>query len=201
MHMPGGQAVTYRLLADLVFGHRGNDLVVHQQSIHIQRLVAGRIGCLKLDRTAAFRIFDTGQQRCLIKLVLMLEFFHVPASCIRLPLLRGNARTCHSLATPRRHLRFSPKMWSSACRIYSAGKIVSSKYNAPVLLVGLMAAAIACAITVTSAIAGTTTGNVAGWVKNATLIGPAPTATQVTIAVHMTLTDIAGLQALVTDVS
>jgi subtilase family serine protease len=92
-------------------------------------------------------------------------------------------------------------MWSSECRIYSAGKIVSSKYNAPVLLVGLMAAAIACAITVTSAIAGTTTGNVAGWVKNATLIGPAPTATQVTIAVHMTLADIAGLQALVTDVS
>lgn len=78
---------------------------------------------------------------------------------------------------------------------------MSYKYNAPLLLAALMVIAIACAATVKGAIAATMTGNVAGWVKNATLIGPAPTASQVTIAVHMTLTDIPGLQALVTDVS
>jgi subtilase family serine protease len=92
-------------------------------------------------------------------------------------------------------------MWSSAYQFSSGGQFVSYKYNAPLLLAALMVIAIACAATVKGAIAATMTGNVAGWVKNATLIGPAPTASQVTIAVHMTLTDIPGLQALVTDVS
>jgi subtilase family serine protease len=79
--------------------------------------------------------------------------------------------------------------------------LVITKSKALVLLGSLMAAAIACGVPGTSAIAAATTGNVAGWVKNATLIGPAPASMQVTIAVHMTLTDIADLQTFVTDVA
>ncbi len=54
--------MTNRLLADLVFRHRRNELVVHQQAIDVQRLVARRVGRLELDRPAALRILNTGEQ-------------------------------------------------------------------------------------------------------------------------------------------
>jgi subtilase family serine protease len=67
---------------------------------------------------------------------------------------------------------------------------------------GVLAAAIACTATMISvAQASTTAGNVAGWVKNATLVGTAPSNRAVTIAVHMSLHDTAGLKQLVADVS
>ncbi len=74
----------------------------------------------------------------------------------------------------------------------------------PKLIIGgLMAAAIACGVTLASA-AGTTTtapGNVAGWVKNATMTGPAPAARSVTIAVHLGLANAAALKTLAQNVS
>ncbi len=73
----------------------------------------------------------------------------------------------------------------------------------PSLIIGgLMAAAIACGVTLASA-AGTTTapGNVAAWVKSATLIGPAPAARSVTIAVHLGLSNAAALKTLAENVS
>ena len=45
------------------------------------------------------------------------------------------------------------------------------------------------------------TGNVAGWVKNATLKGPASATTSVTIAVHMALKNLAALKSFVAEVS
>jgi subtilase family serine protease len=68
---------------------------------------------------------------------------------------------------------------------------------------GLMAAAIACGVTLASA-AGTTTtapGNVAAWVKSATLVGPAPAARSVEIAVHLGLSNAAALKTLAENVS
>lgn len=65
-----------------------------------------------------------------------------------------------------------------------------------------MAAAIACAATVaTAASASTVPGNVAGWVKNAKLVGAATANKSVTIAVHLALTNTAGLKKLATEVS
>ena len=63
-----------------------------------------------------------------------------------------------------------------------------------------MAAAIACA-PLGAASAAATTGNVAGWVKNATFVGPASGSTSVTIAVHMNLTNMAELKTLVSQLS
>jgi subtilase family serine protease len=65
-----------------------------------------------------------------------------------------------------------------------------------------MAAAIACAASMPGAAdAATTSGNVAGWVKNATKIGAASGNLSVDIAVHMSLRNSAGLKALVAEVS
>ena len=64
---------------------------------------------------------------------------------------------------------------------------------------GLLAAAAVC--TATAAQAATATGNVAGWVKSATMIGAAPASRAVTIAVHLSLQNTANLKELVADVS
>jgi subtilase family serine protease len=67
---------------------------------------------------------------------------------------------------------------------------------------GLLAAAIACAITSAQAVASTTaTGNVAPWITHATKLGAAPASTSVTIAIHLKLQNTAGLKTLVASVS
>jgi subtilase family serine protease len=63
----------------------------------------------------------------------------------------------------------------------------------------LLAAAAVC--TATAAQAATATGNVAGWVKSATLIGAAPASRSVTIAVNLSLQNTANLKTFVADVS
>jgi subtilase family serine protease len=83
----------------------------------------------------------------------------------------------------------------------SRGNFVITKSKTLPILGGLLAAAIACAVPVTSAMAAATSGNVAGWVKNATLIGAAPDNMQVTIAVHMNLSNTAALKTLAAQVS
>jgi subtilase family serine protease len=66
---------------------------------------------------------------------------------------------------------------------------------------GVLAAAIAG--TGTAIAAGTTTvsGNVAGWVKNATLKSSASATTSVTVSVNMALKNVAGLKSFVAEVS
>jgi subtilase family serine protease len=64
-----------------------------------------------------------------------------------------------------------------------------------------MSAAIACAGTAIAAGTSTVTGNVAGWVKNATLKSPASATTTVTVSVDMTLKNLAGLKSFATEVS
>ncbi len=64
---------------------------------------------------------------------------------------------------------------------------------------GLLAAAIACTAMANASAAGPS--NVAPWIKNATLIGAAPANRSVTIAVHLSLNNTAGLKALVAEVS
>jgi subtilase family serine protease len=67
---------------------------------------------------------------------------------------------------------------------------------------GVLSAAFACAaMMATAASAATLSGNVASWVKNAKLSGAAPASTSVTIAVHMSAKDLAGLKALAAQVS
>ncbi len=58
-----------------------------------------------------------------------------------------------------------------------------------------MAAAIACAATARAPAGGHPSGNVAGWVKNAIKVGAAPSQPVVTIAVHMSLKNTAGLES------
>jgi subtilase family serine protease len=64
---------------------------------------------------------------------------------------------------------------------------------------GLLAAAAVC--TATAAQAATATGNVAGWVKNAAMVGAAPASQSVTIAVHLALQNSTSLKAMVADIS
>jgi hypothetical protein len=51
-----------RLFGDLIFGHGRNDLVMHQQPIDVQRLVACRIRRLEFDSLAALGIFNACDQ-------------------------------------------------------------------------------------------------------------------------------------------
>jgi subtilase family serine protease len=64
-----------------------------------------------------------------------------------------------------------------------------------------VSAAIACAGTAIAAGTTTVSGNVAGWVKNATLKSPASATTTVTISVNMALKNLTGLKSFVAEVS
>ena len=64
---------------------------------------------------------------------------------------------------------------------------------------GLASVAFACAAM--AAESSTVSGNVAGWVKSAKLMGSASASTSVTIAVHMSVRNLAGLKSLVAQVS
>src|SRR5260221_13427711 len=77
MHIPRRQPMPNRLLADLFFRHRRDDLVVDQQAIHVQSLVARRVGHFELDRAAPFRVLHTGKQGGLEQFRLVFEFLHV----------------------------------------------------------------------------------------------------------------------------
>ena len=68
-----------------------------------------------------------------------------------------------------------------------------------IIVGGLASAVFACA----AMAAGTSTvaGNVASWVKSAKLIGSASAGTSVTVAVHMSVKNLAGLKSLVAEVS
>jgi subtilase family serine protease len=73
-----------------------------------------------------------------------------------------------------------------------------NKMKTRLILGALLGAAIACAAPMARAAAPS---NVAGWVKNAKMIGTAPGNLSVQIAVHMKLRNFASLQALAADVS
>ena len=64
-----------------------------------------------------------------------------------------------------------------------------------------MSASIACAGTAIAAGTSTVPGNVAGWVKSATMKSSASAATTVTISVNMTLKNLTGLKSFVAEVS
>jgi subtilase family serine protease len=64
-----------------------------------------------------------------------------------------------------------------------------------------LAAAIACAGTALAAGTATVPGNVAGWLKNATLKSEATSTVSVTISVNLALKDLSGLKSFVAEVS
>jgi len=68
-----------------------------------------------------------------------------------------------------------------------------------IIVGGLASVAFACAAM--AAESSTVTGNVATWVKSAKLMGSASASTSVTIAVHMSVKNLAGLKSLVAEVS
>ena len=61
MSVPGGESVSNGLLADLVFGHRRDLLVMHEQPIDIECFGAGGVRRLELNRFAALRVGDSGE--------------------------------------------------------------------------------------------------------------------------------------------
>jgi len=84
------------------------------------------------------------------------------------------------------------------------GYLVNKKFKTRMVLGGLMAAVLACAATMASAAAAsssTAPGHVAGWVKSAAMVGPAPANLSVSLAVHLSLKNSANLKTLVTEVS
>ncbi|HEY4443008.1 MAG TPA: S53 family peptidase [Steroidobacteraceae bacterium] len=79
-----------------------------------------------------------------------------------------------------------------------------NQFKTRLVLGGLMAAALAYAPTMANA-AGTSSpaasGHVAGWVKSAAMVGPAPANRSVSVAVHLTLKNTASLKTFVAEVS
>src|SRR5690242_14751589 len=61
MRVPGRETMSNGLLADLFFGHGRNELVVHEQSVDIERLRTSRVGGLELNGLPALGIIDPGQ--------------------------------------------------------------------------------------------------------------------------------------------
>jgi len=51
------------LLGHLVLGHRRDELIVHEEPVDVERLGAGRIGCLELHRAAPLGVANPGLQR------------------------------------------------------------------------------------------------------------------------------------------
>src|SRR5690242_8586108 len=80
--VPSRQPMPNRLRADLRFRHWRNDLVVDEQAIDEQRLFARRVGRLELDRLAALRILNAGEQSRFEQFRFVFEFLHVAASLI-----------------------------------------------------------------------------------------------------------------------
>jgi subtilase family serine protease len=68
-----------------------------------------------------------------------------------------------------------------------------------IIVGGLASVAFACAAM--AAESSTVAGNVASWVKSAKLMGSASASTSVTVAVHMSVKNLAGLKSLVAEVS
>src|SRR5580658_3336107 len=78
MRIPGCEPMPNRLLADLVFWHRRDHLVVYEQAIDVQRLVACRVGRLELGCLATFGILHASEQRRFEQFRLVFELLHVP---------------------------------------------------------------------------------------------------------------------------
>jgi subtilase family serine protease len=78
--------------------------------------------------------------------------------------------------------------------------LVPNKFKTRLILGGVMAAAFACAATAATA-ASVVEGNVAGWVKNAKLMGAAPASQAVEIGVYMSLRNPDALKQLANEVS
>jgi hypothetical protein len=82
MRIPGRQPMSNRLVSDLLFGHGRNDLVVYQQAIDVERLLARGIGRLELDCLAALRVFNACDQGRFEQFCFVLELLQsLPVRC------------------------------------------------------------------------------------------------------------------------
>jgi subtilase family serine protease len=84
------------------------------------------------------------------------------------------------------------------------GYLVINRFETRLVLGGVMAAVLACGTTMASAAgtsSSTASGHVAGWVKNAAMVGPAPANRSVSVAVHLALKNNASLKTFVAEVS
>jgi hypothetical protein len=103
VRIPSRKPVPNRLLADLIFRHRRDELVVHQQAIDEQRLVAGGVRGLEFGGLALFRVLNASQQSRLEQLPFMFEFLRrrllVARELIGVEIFCGLAQFDHSPAT------------------------------------------------------------------------------------------------------
>jgi hypothetical protein len=104
VRIPGRQPMPNRLLADLIFRHRRDELVVHQQAIDEQRLVAGGVRGLEFSSLALFRILNARQQSRLEQLPFVFEFLRrrllvIAGSLIGIQVFGCLAQFDHSPAT------------------------------------------------------------------------------------------------------
>ncbi len=76
LRIPDGELVPHGVFRHLVFGKRLNQLVVDQEAVHVQQLLAGGVCRLEFDCAALLRIFHGCQQPCLEQLRFVLQFFH-----------------------------------------------------------------------------------------------------------------------------
>jgi hypothetical protein len=74
--IPCREPMPNRLFADVLFGHGRDELVVHQQAVHVESLVTRRIGGLELYGLAAHCVFHAGLQRSLEQFRFVFEVFH-----------------------------------------------------------------------------------------------------------------------------
>jgi hypothetical protein len=63
VRIPGCQPLPDGALAHLILGHRCDQSIMHEQPIHIERLVTDGVGGLELDGAAPFGVTHAGTQR------------------------------------------------------------------------------------------------------------------------------------------
>jgi hypothetical protein len=83
MRIPGRKSMPNRLLADLIFWHWRDDLVVHQQAIDEKCLVARGVGGLEFNGLAALGILNASNQGRLEQLPFVFELLQrrLPVYC------------------------------------------------------------------------------------------------------------------------
>jgi hypothetical protein len=76
LRIPDRELVAHAAFGHLVFGQRLDDLVVDQEPVDVQELLARGVRGFELHRAAPFGILHAGQQRGLEQLRFVLQFLH-----------------------------------------------------------------------------------------------------------------------------
>ncbi len=124
MRISRSEPMPDRLVGDLVFWHRCDDLIVDEQAIYVEGLVACRVRRLELDCLATFGIGNAGDERCLEQLRLAPELFHDHSSRLEgLGILAPQIRSQKMIGNSPNSR--NPAIVSTVCSYCGSSRVVS----------------------------------------------------------------------------